>query len=72
MEINRLDQLAWLHSEHAKKGVELLHGRGRLQVLHDLRLDTIFTEQADRLPGFTSMRVVPNGYSHGEVPPLRR
>ena len=65
-------QLAWLHSEHAEDGVDLLCRRRSFQILEDLGLDAMLPEQADRLLGLASAGVVPDGNSHREGPPHRQ
>jgi hypothetical protein len=59
-------ELARLHAE-GRQGLVELFGRGRvLEILDDLGLGTVLTEQADRLPALASTRVVPDddGHSH--------
>jgi len=63
-------QFSRFHIEHPKNGVQSLCARRFLQVFQDIRLDAVFTQQADRLPGLASARVVPNDDAHGDLPPF--
>ena len=59
------DQVPRFHVQHLEDPVELICGRGVLEILNDLELDAVFTQQADRLPGFASLGVVPESEWHG-------
>ena len=63
------DHRVALVSKHESAVLDDLLQLGRrrrlFQVLYDLRFDTIFTQQADRLPGLASTGVVPDDDGHG-------
>ena len=62
------NQFTRLQAEHAQHGIQLFRARWVLEVFPDLRLDAVFTQQADRLPGLASAGVMPNSNAHRATP----
>ena len=53
------------NAEFLKNGLDVVGTRRFLEIFDDCRLDVVVAQQLQRLAGFRTPRIVPNGYGHG-------